>query len=138
MQQLIEIAAQMFMKKIGGGADMSSVMSALQGLLPTQGGELDIQGLISKFSGQGGGLMAMASSWLGDGANNSMSAADVIGFFGKGEVEEFAGKVGVGTDTAASGLADMIPELIDKSSEGGSLMQNAAEGLGKKLLGGLF
>lgn len=138
MQQLIEMAAQLFMSKVGKDLDVTSVVGALKGLLPTNGDDLDIAGLVSKFSGDGGGLMALAQSWLSDGPNSSLSMADVIGFFGEGAVGDFASKLDIGKDTAASGLADMIPELIDKSSEGGSLMDNIGAGLGKKLLGGLF
>lgn len=138
MQQIIEMAAKMFMSSVGKDMDLSSVMGALKGLLPTNGEELDIAGLVSKFTGGGGGLMSLAQSWLSDGPNNSLSMADVMGFFGDDAVGEFASKLDLGKDTAASGLADMIPQLIDKSSEGGNLMNDIGSGLGKKLLGGLF
>lgn len=138
MQQIIEIAAQIFKSKVGEDLNIASVISALQALLPTQGGELDIAGLVSKFSGQGGGMMALAQSWLADGPNNSLSIADIVGFFGKQSVDDFASKLNLDSEKAAGGLADMIPELIDKSSEGGSLLGDIGSGLGKSLLKGLF
>ncbi len=132
---LIQVAAKMFMDKVGGGnLDISSVVSGLQKLLPTQGGELDIGSLVSQFTSQGGGLATVAASWLGDGGNDSISASTILDVLGSGKVADFASGLGISSEAAAGGLADVIPGLIDKSSQGGSLL----EGAGKSLLGSLF
>ena len=136
---LIQIASKLFMDKVGGGnLDIASVMAGLKGLLPTKGGELDLEGLVAKFTSQGGSIAALAASWLGDGANAGLSTSSILDIFGESKVSDFAGKVGVSTEKAAGGLADIIPVLIDKGSEGGSLVQNVSSMLGKKLLGSLF
>ncbi|WP_020208047.1 YidB family protein [Gilvimarinus chinensis] len=138
---LLKMASELFIKQLGGqggGLDLSSVMTGLQQLLPTEGGDLDIPALVQKFTGSGGGLAAMASSWLGDGANQSFSAADVMGLLGQDKVSQFADQVGVDSQTAASGLSDMIPQLIDKASSGGDLLSNMAGPGAASLLGKLF
>lgn len=138
---LMKIAAQMFIKNMGSegaGMDTSNVMGALKGLLPTQGDDLDIGNLVKQFTGSGGGLASMAASWLGNGSNDSFSIDQVLGLFGQNKVEEFSNKVGVSTQSAASGLSQMIPDLIDKSSEGGSLVDNVKSQLGSKLLKSFF
>ena len=138
---LIEIASQMFMDKVPGGAagqlNMDSVKSALQGLFPTNGEELDIASLVSKFTSQGG-LGALAASWLGDGGNMSVSAEQLIGLFGQGKIADFASNLGIDQGAATSGLTDMIPDLIDKASSGGALKSDLASSLVSGLAGKLF
>lgn len=128
---LLEMASSLFMKKVGSNLDIGTVMPALSQLLPTSGGELDIGSLVGLFKSQG--LASMASSWLGDGANTGIDASQIMSALGQSKVSEFASKLGIGEQEAASGLSDMIPDLIDKTSEGGDLL-NA----GKSLLGKLF
>ncbi|WP_075188380.1 YidB family protein [Teredinibacter haidensis] len=138
MQNLLEIAAKLFMEKVGSGVNLTSVISALKGLLPTDGDNLDIGALISKLSGGGGGIGQLVQSWLGDGENASFSPSDVMQVFGEDKIATFSDKLGLDQGQAASGLASMIPDLVDKSSEGGSLVQGIAASVGGKLLGGLF
>ncbi len=118
---LMETAVKMLGDKFGGQADMSALPGALSSLLGSNGGELDIAGLVAKFAGAGG-LQSAVSSWLGNGSNEGISADKIKDIFGGGAVEEFAGKVGVSPDQASSGLADVLPGLIDKFSDGGSLL----------------
>lgn len=136
---LLTMAAQLFISKLGGsGAQLEEggVVNALQQLLPTEGGELDLGALVTKFT-SGGGLASLASSWLGSGENAELSPSSILEVLGSGPVADFAGKLGLEPDTAADGLAQMIPDLIDSNSEGGALTGGAAE-MAKGLLGKLF
>lgn len=138
METLLKMAAQMFMSKLGAnGLDLNTVVGALQGLLPTQGGEVDMTSLLARFAGQGG-LQALAQTWLGDGANAAISADQVRNVFGQEATQNFAQKLGVSAPTALDGLAKMLPELIDKTSSAGTFKQDMVGSLGKQLLGGLF
>lgn len=47
---------------------------------------------MAKLQGSGG-LVSMASSWLGDGAKAAMSGGQVMDLFGKEKVSEFASKL---------------------------------------------
>ena len=78
-----------------------------------------------------GELSNVLSSWLGDGANQAISADTISSLFSSDQLAAFAEKAGVDASSAASGLADVIPEIMDKSSSGGSLLDMAggAEGL---------
>lgn len=137
---LMKMAAQLFISKLGSsgsGLDISSVMGALQGLLPTKGEELDIQSLIGQFAGNGG-LSSLVGSWLGDGNNNPMGADQVSSIFGDSSIGAFAQKLGLDKETASSGLADMIPDLIDKNSKGGNLVGDLAGKVGGQLFEKLF
>jgi len=136
---IINMAAEIFMKKIGSGnMDLGQVVSALKGLLPTSGDELDIGGLVSQITSKGGGLASLATSWLGDGDNMPIDAGQVMDMFGADKVSEFASSLGTDANTAAQGLSGMIPDLIDQSSKGGSLLGQGGGSMVGKLLGGLF
>lgn len=83
-------------------------------------------------------LAAAAQSWLGDGANQSLGALDIKRLLGAEPAAEFGDKVGVDTGTAVEGLAGMLPTLLDKSSEGGSLLGSVVCSGTGSLLKGLF
>lgn len=137
---LLKIGAQLFMQKMGAqGSDMDlgSVTSALSGLLPTNNeGDLDLGGIVNQF--KGAGLASLAASFLGDGKNDAFSPSQLLGMLGEGKVSQFASQLNLDADSAANGLSGMIPDLIDKQSQGGSLMDLAMGAAKSGLLGKLF
>lgn len=141
---LLKVAAELFISQLGSkgaGVNLNTVVNGLQTLLPTQGGDLDLGALIGKFTGQGGGgggdLAALASSFLGSGAGKSIDIQQVLAALGKSKVDNFAGQVGVDTNTAASGLAGMLPQLLSQGKDSG-LLGNLAGSAAKGVLGKLF
>jgi len=130
----MQMAVKAFMGQMQGNAQVDSnvVTEALSGLLPTSGKDLDVQGLMGQLDG--GGLASMAASWLGDGQNDNMSAEQASSLFGQEQIGEFAGKLGIEQSQAADGLSNMIPDLIDQSSQGGSLLKSIGSSLLGKLL----
>lgn len=132
---LMKLAAQIFLNKLGnqgGGLNSNLVTAALTQLLPTSGGgDLDLGALLEKMNV--GGLSGLAASFLGDGANDSMSASNILGMFGDANISSFASQLGIEKDEASEGLSNMIPELIDQNSKGGSLLA----GSGASLVGSL-
>lgn len=137
---LTEIASKLLMEKLSGqGGDTSegAVQSALQNLLPTDGGDLNLTSLVGQFMGNGG-LASLAQSWLGDGENEALSADSIVSMFGESKVGEFAQQLGIDNDTAANGLSDMIPNLIDQASSGGALKSNLAGSLISGLVSKFF
>ncbi|MGR8921064.1 MAG: YidB family protein [Gammaproteobacteria bacterium] len=129
---LLKMAAELLLENLGGkgaGIDQNSVQQALLGLLGSDAaGGLDLSQVLGKL--QGGDLMSMAASWLGDGDNTPMDPAQVGSLFGQAKLGAFAGALGIDEDTAAGGLAGMLPELIDKNSKGGSLLDAVGGGAG--------
>jgi len=137
---LLDIAAKLFLSKLGSQGsnfDLGSVISGLGSLLPTQNGELDIADLVGKFA-QNGGLASLATSWLSDGDNMNISPSDITSFFGAEKVDEFSKGLGLSNEQASGGLAQMIPELIDNSSKGGSIVDDVVGQLGSSLLKSFF
>jgi uncharacterized protein YidB (DUF937 family) len=125
---LMQIATQLLSDKLGLQLDNATVSSALSSLLGDGQGGVDFASLAGKMASSGE-LGNIVSSWLGDGANSSISADSIMGLLGDSNVADFAGKLGTDTGTAAAGLADVLPQMMDKASSGGSLLESAG-GLG--------
>lgn len=120
---IIQMAAKLLMEQLGdSNLDAGTVVSALKGLMPGDGDNIDIAQLMSKMGS--GGIMAAASSWLGDGENEPLSIDSVAGLLGQDKIASFASNLGIDSNTASNGLAGMIPELINQNSSGGSLLDS--------------
>lgn len=125
---LIKLGTELLSKQLGLEVDAQTIGSALTNLLSDGGGNIDLAGLAGKMASSGE-LGNVLNSWLGDGANSAISADSILGLFGNGKVSDFAANVGTDTETAATGLAEVLPQLMDKASSGGSLLDSAG-GLG--------
>lgn len=119
---ILAIGAKILADKLGGNLDPQLISNAL-GKLLGNGGELDIAGLVSTFS-QSGALSSVVGSWLGDDGNEAVSPQNIMSSLGGDKVGEFADTLGVSQDEAAAGLSSAIPEMIDKASSGGSLLDS--------------
>ncbi|MET4577128.1 YidB family protein [Ottowia thiooxydans] len=82
-------------------------------------------GLLNKFTQAGHG--DVANSWIGTGQNIPVTGAQVSDVFGQGTIGDIASKLGVDGNTAAGGIAAILPELIDRLTPQG---QAPAGGLG--------
>ncbi len=125
---IMQVAAQLISDKLGLDVDSDTITSALSGLLGDGKGGIDLASLTSKMASNGD-LGGLVSSWLGDGANSAISADSIMSLFGESEVSSFASKLGTDSTSAAGGLADVLPQLVDQASQGGSLLESAG-GLG--------
>lgn len=114
--------------KLGGEGSM---LQAGMGLIEQFGG---IQGLIAKL--KEGGLASEVQSWLSDGANQAVSGDKLQEVLGSDKIQALAGKFGLDPSTLSSGLANILPQLINKVSPGGSVSEDHA-GLLKEGLSGL-
>ncbi len=99
-----------------GGSGGKGAMDGLGALLGKTGG---LGGLLSQL--QGSGLADQVQSWIGTGENKPVTAQQIQQALGDDEVAAVAGKAGVSKDEAASGIADMLPQLVDKLSPDGKL-----------------
>ena len=144
MGDLIKMGATMFIKSKmsgdnGSGLDLDSLTSALSGL--TGGGSsggLDIGSILGKM--QSGGMANMAASWLGDGDNEEVSSSQITDIFGQDKISDFASKLGLSEDEAVGGLRDALPNMVDKASSGGSILDSiggieGALGMASKMFG---
>jgi uncharacterized protein YidB (DUF937 family) len=107
---------------------VDKVVASLQELMTDSGGKLDLKGIISNLDAQG--LMSIADSWLGNGENAPISANAVKNLFGGEKLSQIATKLDLDEDSVANGVTKALPEIIDKSSRDGSLLDMADDLLG--------
>ena len=108
------------------------LLGAVMGLIQNHPGGL--QGLLGQL--QEKGLGDQVASWIGTGANQPISAEHVQAALGSDQLQQVAGQMGLSQGEAASGLASMLPQVIDKLSPQGSLPEGGlAMDLLKKFLG---
>ena len=108
----------------GSGLDLGSLTSALSGLTGgnDSNGGFDIGSILGNM--QSGGMADMAQSWLGDGDNQPMEDNNILDMFGSDKISEFASKLGMSESEAIGGLRDAMPQMVDKASSGGSLLDS--------------
>lgn len=122
---LMKLGTELILSKLGNSTSESGISSALSSLLGgTNSGEggLDLGSLVSNMIGNGGGLENIVGSWLGDGDNEAVSATQIKDILGGDKISEFASKLGIDEDLAADSLAEAVPQMVDKGSSGGSLL----------------
>jgi uncharacterized protein YidB (DUF937 family) len=110
------------------GIPLERIGAALGSLLGGGSGNPDLGTLLSKM--QAGGLADIASSWLGKGTNRSVEPDAVAGIVGEDKLKEFASQLGISEESAKTAVADALPEMVDKASPEGSLLDSLAGNLG--------
>lgn len=120
---LKSLATQLVMEKLGGAKDSATTESAL-GELVGGGDDFDLGAVAGQFTDAGGDIAEKAKSWLGDKGNDSISASQVQDVLGSDKIEGFARKLGIGKEEASDGLSEILPQLIDKGSRGGNLLDS--------------
>lgn len=130
---LMKLGTQLLASKLGSGADSGAITSALGGLLSGSGGQAGLGGIIAAM--QGKGLGDIAESWLGDGDNADISTDQVREVVGSDKIADMASQLNTDEGSLLDGLKDALPQIIDKSSSGGSLLDSAGGllGMAKKL-----
>lgn len=109
----------------GAGAQGNLVQLALQLVNSYPGG---LQGLIAQFSQAG--LGQQAQSWVGTGQNQPISADQLMQVFGSGSLQSLAGQFGLDSQQTASGLAGLLPQVIDQLTPSGEIRdQDISAGL---------
>lgn len=116
---LMKMGQQLLADKMGDKA--GGMMEALSGLT---GGKLDMGSLMGKL--KEGGLGGQVDSWMGDGENEPVSADQIKSAFGEEQMAAASEKMGCDADTCAQQLSESLPDLADKFSGGGSMLDASA------------
>ncbi len=119
----MKLGTQLLMSKLSGGAnaDSGAVQNALGSLLGN-GKTPDIGSLLSGL--QSGGLGDIAKSWLGDGDNAPISADQLKNVVDENKLSKLASVLGTDEGSVISGLQEAMPQMVDKASSGGSLLDS--------------
>jgi len=79
----------------------------------------NLQGIVDQL--QQGGLGPEVQSWLGNGANNPVTAGQLRAALGNEHVQQLAAKFGIPTDQVLELLAQHLPATVDQASPNGKL-----------------
>jgi uncharacterized protein YidB (DUF937 family) len=80
--------------------------------------------VINQF--QSNGLGPTVQSWVGTGANQPISPAQVHQGLGADTINALAAKLGIPPDQLASKLSEVLPQALDHLTPGGVVAANAA------------
>lgn len=127
---MMKLATQLLASKLGGdaGGNSDMVQNVIGSLLGGSGGKgIDLGSIVGNL--QNSGLGSLAESWLGDGDNEHISRSQIENMLGSDKVAQAAQELGADQNDLLRGLQNMLPQVIDKSSSGGSLLDSVG-GLG--------
>jgi uncharacterized protein YidB (DUF937 family) len=106
----------------------SPLLQAALGLIQQNGG---LPGLISKF--EQAGLGAHAASWVGNGANQPVTADQVHQALGGDAIAGIASQLGLDHGQVSGALAQLLPQLISNLTPNGQVPANHADLLSEGL-----
>ncbi|MFE7619290.1 YidB family protein [Streptomyces sp. NPDC057496] len=110
----------------GGSGGAGNILGALLGALgggqggrSGQGGGSALEGLIDVLTRSG--LVDQAQSWIGTGANQPVSGAQIAEALPDGTLRQVAQEAGVSTEQAADEIARSLPTAVDKLTPSGQV-----------------
>jgi uncharacterized protein YidB (DUF937 family) len=103
------------------------IAMALQ-LIQQNGG---LPGIISKF--QNGGMATQVGSWVGTGTNVPITGSQLQEVLGTGSIGQIAQQLGLSHADASSGLAQVLPQIIDRLTPAGQVSADHADMLNQAL-----
>lgn len=109
----------------------SDLLGGLMNLINNAGG---LQGILQQL--QASGIADQVASWIGTGENAPVSGNQIAEALGADKVTQIAQHAGIAPEHAATGLAQLLPQIIDKLTPGGQVPQNELLEQGLSLLRG--
>jgi uncharacterized protein YidB (DUF937 family) len=102
----------------GASEGQTGLMGIVMQLInnPQSGG---LGGLLSQLSQNG--LGNAVSSWVGNGENQPVSGEAIQQALGSGKIQELAAQAGISPDALSSGLAHMLPGIVDQLTPNGEV-----------------
>lgn len=82
----------------------------------------DLNGLVTQL--QQSGLGSQVQSWLGNGANQPVTADQLKAVLSNSQVQEMARHLGLPVDAALNMLAQHLPGVVDQASKNGQLQSS--------------
>lgn len=103
-----------------GKVDAQDVAAAFKNLVSENSDALDFNGLVEKF--KNANLSDTVASWLSNGENKPISSQQIEQVFDTEKLAAFASSLKIELAEAKEMLAKAIPNLVDKFSSDGKLL----------------
>jgi uncharacterized protein YidB (DUF937 family) len=105
-----------------GGSNMQAQSPLLQMVLQMLQQNGGLEGILGKF--QQAGFGQQAQSWIGTGQNEPIDPNVLQQIFGQGQLGKIAQQLGISTEQASSGVAQMLPQVVDEMTPSGQIPAN--------------
>lgn len=106
----------------GGGNQLLQIAMQMLANKGDASGGAGLGGLLNSF--QNAGMGDQLKSWIGTGENMPISADQLTSALGSDKIRDIASRLGMSQGEVSGGLADMLPQMIDKLSPNGQLPDN--------------
>lgn len=105
------------------------LLGGVLGLIERAGGVPALLQMLQK-----GGLSNQVASWIGTGENQPVSGDQITAALGEDQVRQIAQQSGVEAEHASTGLAQLLPQIIDQLTPNGAVPQDELLAQGMSLL----
>lgn len=110
-----------------------ALFGSLMGMIESNGG---LPAILEKLKASG--LSDQVASWVGKGENQPVSGDQIADALGADQVQKIASQAGIEPEHASTGLAQLLPQIIDQLTPGGTLPHNELLDQGMALLKNKF
>ena len=108
-----------------GGPNMQAQSPLLQMVLQMLQQNGGLEGILGKF--QQAGYGQQAQSWIGTGQNQPIDPNILQQILGQGQFGEIAQQLGITREQASSGVAEMLPQVVDEMTPSGQIPANHSD-----------
>ena len=115
---LLETLSQQVKDALGGKSDPSQLVASVLDVIQSKGSG-GLGSFVQDFHDKG--LGSVVSSWVGTGPNQPITPTQVESVLGTDRVRAIAGKLGLPPAAVTSGLAAVLPHVIDKLTPEGRI-----------------
>lgn len=134
---LLEQLAGQVMGAVGVGAQQQDpvpqgkLLAGVMSMIDHAGG---FPALLQKLKDSG--LADQVTSWISSGENQAVSGNQIADALGAGNIEQIAQQAGLEPEHASAGLAQLLPQIIDKLTPDGQIPDDGLLAQGLNLLKG--
>lgn len=128
---LLDSALGTLVSHLANGEGQNNLLGSVIDLInrPETGG---LAGLVQRFSDNG--LGKEVASWISTGENLPINGEQLQSILGSTQLQELAAKFGLSSESVSSGLATLLPKVIDGLTPDGALPEGSLLEQGLELL----
>lgn len=112
-----------------GETQQGNLLSGVMAMIDNAGG---VSAVLEQLKQSG--LAEQVMSWVGTGANQAISGGQLEDALGSDQLRQIAGQAGIDPQQVSSGLASLLPQIIDQLTPHGEVPADGLLAQGMSLL----
>jgi len=132
MMSLLDQLAGQVLGSLGGQqgeTQQGNLLSGVMAMIDNAGG---VPAMLEQLKQSG--LAEQVMSWVGTGANQAISGGQLEDALGADKLRQIAGQAGIDPQQVSSGLASLLPQIIDQLTPHGEVPADGLLAQGMSLL----